>query len=396
MLRPMRHLAAPLAAALSLLALAGCEQEPTYLDGLPSRPPSGGWIEVVPGGDTVCARGTPYRFFARGGDPHKVIIDFQGGGACWNDATCGFADSLFSDTSGSLAEFTTYIDDGVLGGIFDPDGPFRDYTIIHIPYCTGDIHWGNARVEYADGLTIEHKGFVNASTALDWIYTRYETPETILVSGCSAGAYGAALHSAYVADHYPDARIAVLADSGAGIITDSFLMDSLPNWNAEAALPPFIPELQVPLTELTLPDLYVSIGNHFPDMRMAQTATAYDADQIFFYTAMGGRSEDWPGLYRASLSSIEGALPSFRSYVPPGSVHCVSIYSLFDTRVVNGVALSDWTTQLVEGETIPDSVACEGADCCIDPACDACLAGSGDAWCRFCDLWPPLWSECAP
>lgn len=384
-----------LACTALLVVLAGCESEPTYDDDLPPPPMAGEWIAIEPGGETVCARGTDYRFFVRGGDPSKVIIDFQGGGACWNDTTCGFIGALFSDSTGELDEFTEAIDAGVLGGLFANEGPFADYTIIHIPYCTGDIHWGNARVEYADDLVIEHKGFVNATTALDWIYSRYPSPDTVLVSGCSAGAYGAALHSAYVAQQYPDATISVLADSGAGIITDSFLEESLPNWNAEEALPSFVPGLDRPLTELSLPDLYIRIGQAFPDMRMSQTATAYDADQIFFYTAMGGAPEDWPGLFRDSLARIETELPSFRSYVPPGPVHCVTPYTLFEEREVNGVRLDEWTRQLVEGETAPESQSCEGAECCDDSACDACRAGLSAPYCRFCNSWPPSWSECA-
>ena len=383
---------------LSAFVLVACESEPVYDDDLPGRPPAGEWIEVVPGGDTICARGTEYRFFVRGGDPSRVIIDFQGGGACWNDTTCGFADSLFSDDAGDLPTFLGLLEDGVLGGIFDDaEGrQFRDWTIVHVPYCTGDIHWGNSRVEYADGLTIEHRGYVNASTALEWVYERYPDPSRVLVSGCSAGAYGAALHSAYVADHYGGAQIAVLADSGAGIITDTFLEDSLPNWNAQPALPPFIPSLQRPLTELSLVDLYIAIGEAFPDMRMAQTAAQYDADQIFFYTAMGGSPADWTPRFRESLARIRAALPNFTAYVPPGSVHCATPYPYFHERSVNGVALSSWTRDLVEGDAIPDMVACEGAECCSDPVCDACLAGEGGAHCRFCDTWPPGYSECVP
>ena len=46
------------------------------------------WKAVeVPGG--VCADGSPYRFYVSPGDPRKVVIDFQGGGACWDQATCG-------------------------------------------------------------------------------------------------------------------------------------------------------------------------------------------------------------------------------------------------------------------------------------------------------------------
>lgn len=387
-----------IAAFASALLLVACESGPTYDDTLPGRPTVGEWIEVVPGGDTICARGTPFRFFVRGGDPNRVIIDFAGGGACWDDATCGFADALFHDNAGDLPGFLQLLDDGVIGGIFDDSEgrAFRDYTIIHIPYCTGDIHWGNATVEYASGLTIQHRGYANASTALDWVYSRYPDAQRILVSGCSAGAYGAALHSAYVAQQYPDASIAVLADSGAGIITDSFLADSLPNWNAQPALPPFIPELQRSLTDLSLVDLYTAIGNHFPEMRMAQTAAQFDADQIFFYTAMGGNPADWTPRFRASLEAIAAASPNFRAYVPPGSVHCATVYPYFHEREVNGVRLADWTRQLVEGETLPDTVACEGAECCNDPVCDECLAteGAAGAHCRFCNSWPPAYAGC--
>ncbi len=386
----MRHVALCLA-----LLLIACEGEPTYTDGLPGRPPVGSWIEVAPGGDTICSRGTEYRFFVRGGDPSRVIIDFQGGGACWDASNCSAAGSLFNDAVGPLSSFTGLIDDGTLGGIFDPDAELADWTIVHIPYCTGDIHWGNARTEYGPDLTIEHRGYVNASAVLEWVYARYPDPDRVFVSGCSAGAYGAALHSAYIADHYTEASVAVLADGGSGIVTDDFLTASLPNWNAQPALPPWIESLQVPLDELSLPDLYIGIGQYYPDLRMAQTATNWDKDQIFYYVAMGGDAADWSSQFRASLDRIQSTIPNFRAYVPPGSVHCATPYPYFHERTVNGVALSEWTRQLAEEDAMPSTVACEGEACCQDPVCDACLAGDTRPHCRFCDTWIPGYAtEC--
>ena len=45
----------------------------------PNDPPpeTGRWAEYLPGGDTVCSRGGDYRFYVRGGDPNKVIVDFE-------------------------------------------------------------------------------------------------------------------------------------------------------------------------------------------------------------------------------------------------------------------------------------------------------------------------------
>ena len=41
----------------------------------------GGWMKVFAGGGTRCARGGPYAFWIRKGDPQRLLIFFQGGGA---------------------------------------------------------------------------------------------------------------------------------------------------------------------------------------------------------------------------------------------------------------------------------------------------------------------------
>lgn len=406
----MRHpnrgldlVAFPALALAALSSLAGCDEgPPPPTDGLPDPPAAGTWIAIEPGGDTICSRGTDYRFFVRGGRSDRVVIDFQGGGACWDEVTCGAAGALdlFSDDVGTLDQFTAWIAANGQGGYLsdDAENPFRDWTIVHVPYCTGDIHWGDAAATYgeADPMTIQHRGFVNASAALDWTYARFTNPANVFVSGCSAGAYGAVLHSAYIANHYPSARVSVFADSGAGIITSSFLEDSLPNWNAQPNLPSFVPGLDVPLTELSLADLYIRIGQRFPAMRLAQTNTNYDQDQVFFYTAMGGTATDWPGEMRGSHDSIAAATSNFTSYVPGGSVHCAGIYPIFQERTVGGVSLVDWTEQLATGETMPARVVCEGAECCDDPICEECASSSMPAtYCQFCRDWPGSWPECA-
>ena len=42
-----------------------------------------GWNVIEPAGDTVCSDFSPYRFFVRPGDKDKLMVFFQGGGACW-------------------------------------------------------------------------------------------------------------------------------------------------------------------------------------------------------------------------------------------------------------------------------------------------------------------------
>ena len=61
---------------------------------------------------------------------------------------------------------------GYSPGFYDldnPDNPFNGWTLVHIPYCTGDIHWGDNVVEYTDDLTIHHKGQVNFKVVMEWV-----------------------------------------------------------------------------------------------------------------------------------------------------------------------------------------------------------------------------------
>src|SRR5947207_2143905 len=98
---------------------------------------------IKPGAPTICSRGTEYAYFVIPGAKDKVIIEFEGGGACWDQKTCGFASSLFKETVDiekhmvDLAGSQTWYDHA------NPNHPMKDWTHVFIPYCTGDIHWGD-------------------------------------------------------------------------------------------------------------------------------------------------------------------------------------------------------------------------------------------------------------
>ena len=363
----------------------------------PNDPPPerGRWAEYLPGGDTVCSRGGDYRFYVRGGDPDKVIVDFEGGGACWDAFTCSIADSIFKDSVRPIADFTSVIESGALDGLYadhGEDDPFKDWTLIHIPYCTGDIHWGDATQTYREDLTIEHKGFVNVQAVFSWLQSQFEAPSNLFVTGCSAGAYGAALHSAYLSELYPMSKMAVIADSGAGVITQDFLERSLPNWNAEANIPQWIEGLQRPAVDLSLSEIYIEIANALPEARFSQYTSAFDADQRFYFTAMGGEPSQWHPQMTSSLASIESATGNFRSYIAPGPMHCIIPYGFMYDRVTETtdgeVPFLEWMVDFVRGD-LPDTATCTGESCYDDFVCEGCLNGSDtQRYCGFCQGWP--------
>ncbi len=252
------------------------------------------------------------------------------------------------------------------------ENPFAEYWHVVVPYCTGDIHWGNATVEYEGDspVTIHHRGAVNTRSVLDWVYEQFEAPDRMLVTGCSAGSYGSALWSTHVMHHYPDTQVLQFGDSGAGVITDSFFRESFPSWNALEAFPSWIPSLDPAMVdplELQLDEFYIRAANAYPTQRMSQYNTYIDENQTFFFVAMGGSgAEEWSSRMRASVAAIEEGAENFYSFMPSGEQHCILGADNFYTVDAGGVLLTDWLAELEDGGS-PASAACPDDTACRAP-----------------------------
>ncbi len=318
------------------------------------------WETVVPGGDTICSDGSPYRFFVHRGDPAKLLIEFEGGGACWSGSTCEadvYNRSVISDPE--VARQT-----GQLQGIYDrtnPANPLKDFTHVYIPYCTGDLHWGNSATRYSglagNTYVIQHKGATNASAALNWAGANVAAPSQLVVAGCSAGGYGAALWSAKIARAYPGARMVELADSAAGVVPEGFFATPFQSWNVADAWPDFIPGLAldgIDPAALSLPKLYTSIAGFYPTASFSQFNVRADSVQIFFYALSKGTISatdaiDWSAKMVSNVEQISAENPNFRAYLAGGSEHCVINRPSFYTQAVGGKKFSDWVTTLLSG-----------------------------------------------
>jgi len=342
-------------AVLSLMVLAAGivlaqDSPPTVAD-----LPEGEWSTFTPEG-AMCARGTPYSFFVRPADPAKLMVYFQGGGACWNGFSCQ-PGGPFDDSVGTVEE-----EIGSYHGIFNasnPANPIADYSIVFVPYCTADVHTGEAQRDFTvfgSTVPIQFNGVANARTALNWAYTNYQSPESVLVTGSSAGAYGAIYHAASVFTQYPDADHVVLGDAGVGVSTGSF--DGFDVWNLAANLPADEAFSGAQGTSLTN-GLYTGVSELFPDARLAQYTTYADDVQVLFYRFMSGSPADWTTGMVSQLEALN-LLPNFRSFIGWGNSHTILASPLFYQMQVDGVSFRDWFAELVNGE-LPETVAC--TDC---------------------------------
>ena len=103
---------------------------------------------------TGCAfsyqNGEAYKFYYKPGDDKRLLIYFNGGGACWDNNTC--LASLKIGPQPTYNPTITQNNDPVSsGGILDTnniENPFKDYSMVFLPYCTGDIHIGSKNTVY--------------------------------------------------------------------------------------------------------------------------------------------------------------------------------------------------------------------------------------------------------
>lgn len=309
-----------------------------------------GWRQVKPGGDTLCARGDAYSFLVRPGDPQKVLVSFAGGGACWDDLTCD-NDKIFTDT----AEKTFHQVENQ-AGIYDlrnKNNPYKNWTHVFIPYCTGDVHVGSSDTTYTrpDNTTfvIHHRGGVNSKAALRWLRENYNTATEINVDGCSAGSYASIVWAPTLAENYPQAKIVQFGDSGAGVSDSLFF----PQWRLDQSLPSWIPALdpaRIDWEKLTIVDIYKAVASHYPKASFSQFNHHQDRVQILYYAAMGGNGLDWTSRMFSNMEDTANSSPNFRYYVAPGKNHCSMNNSRFYNTTVDGVPLHNWLTQKISGQ----------------------------------------------
>jgi hypothetical protein len=190
------------------------------------------WEKVAPPG-AVCGNGSQYKFFVRRTSSPNLLFFFEGGGACWDYDTCSGRDGVLGAANPNgiaddyMVQFTAKYVSPLVNGA-DPGLPFRsrtdlvtkDWNIVYLPYCTGDVHIGNNAAIYSDPQGIEppltwyHAGFANTSAAISWTRQAFGIPAKLLVTGFSAG--GTATTAAYwfVRNGLAPARSYLLDDSG--------------------------------------------------------------------------------------------------------------------------------------------------------------------------------------
>lgn len=316
-----------------------------------------------------------FNFFFQPGDEDKLLVFFNGGGACWNNETC--VGSLFLSNipdnrptyNPSMYQENTPVN---AGGIFDnddPQNPFASWSKVFIPYCTGDIHIGSNDYTYTDvngavtgfpgaPVTVQHRGFDNFMAVREWLkryyYHNTTQPSKMLVAGSSAGGYGATINFPYLKSAFPFAKASLFSDAAAGILSTGFVDTTFTfdqPWLVEDTLPPMFSQFLGAYDAATLNQNMVSLlASTYPTSRFAQYSTAYDGVQVLFYKVSseidaGNRNPltwalnetdfplfvDWNEQMSSSYNYLDQILPNYQYFIGEGDAHTV----LTNTYVVD-------------------------------------------------------------
>lgn len=276
----------------------------------------------------------------------KLAIYMEGGGACFNAVTCATATSSPKPpTPGTGGEFSET----------DQRNPYIDFTWIWIPYCTGDVHLGHITQQFS-GQNRNFVGHLNLGLILDRAVATWPTLDHLVVTGESAGGFGAASNFYFVRSHWPGdkAKKAAVVDDSGPIIDDQALAPCLVEkwrkaWDINASLPAGCPCIS---NKGGLVSAWTWTMNQLPNDGVGLISSINDATiSTFFSFGDANCRLPVPGSYKNLPGGLERlAAMGVPVYMIPGNVHThTGSQSAFYTKEVNGTYLYKWVGEVING-----------------------------------------------
>lgn len=163
-------------------------------------------VQLAPQTGAVCGNGSPYKFFVnRVPNTRNTIVYMEGGGACWDHASCSGQAGIRGarNPDGIPDDYMALLNPGasLVSPFVTRVSPFdavktQNWNMVYVPYCTGDIYSGDRVAVYEDPtgqsapLVWHHNGVRNTRAVVGWLKDNLPRPTQMLSTGCSAGGAG--------------------------------------------------------------------------------------------------------------------------------------------------------------------------------------------------------------
>ena len=279
---------------------------------LKKDPTIGKWYRVS---DSVMkdSEGHGYHALFRKGSENKVMIYFAGGGVSINEETAR------DDTYNTKMVFPDLLANTTMnmGGLASTteDSPFGSWTMILFPYATGDFHSGTGEFHYTDKdgkeKILYHNGYVNYTAAMKQIMEKagIEDADTVLVTGYSAGGWGAALLADDIySNYFPNAANKnVLVDSSMALY-DGWYDTAVNVWKVPESI-----SANIKSDNLTMDMLRALRQKYGDDIHLLYGTSTRDGDlakvQNYFQNGIMDVDESVADVYQQTLKE---AIPQFK------------------------------------------------------------------------------------
>ncbi len=248
-------------------------------------------------------------------------------------------------------------------GIFDYDdtrNPVKDWNIVFVPYCTGDIHAGTKTNAIVAEVPENQQfvGYLNIGHYLERIIPTFQDVTHVLLAGDSAGGYGVSFNYDRVAQAFGSIKVILLNDSGP-LFRDDYLGHCIQKiwrdtWDLNSILPSNCIDCNIQSDGGGLYQLYPFLFNEYPVRNFGLISSEQDAD-IQFYFGFGEENCSNPysytgikfqnGLYDLKNNVLDGN--GWRTFILPGDEHTWLSTRLYNTYSVDNVLLTDWLDELL-------------------------------------------------
>ena len=319
---------------------------------LKGEPETGKWYEVEVDG-TQSSDGSEWHGIFKKGTENKVVVYFFGGGVSITPETSEGGKQFYATTM--LAQ--DFVAEGGISSNAEIN-PFKDWSFLVVPYATGDFHAGTG--VYQGKKTVYHTGYSNYAAFVEQIKPYVGEPDTLLVTGFSAGGFAASLLADDVIDRFPSAKnITVCVDSSL-LLYDGWHETAVNLWQSPKSISDRLTTDNLVLDSLTA--LYEKRGDTvkilFDCSYRDDTLQQY---QAYIRTGAMEKSKENGDLFRKDLagmvSGLQKNIPGVGIYIwkhaedaeTRNTQHTIISGNVFDT-LEDGISVADWIFSAVNGD----------------------------------------------
>jgi len=311
-------------ALLLAAALVACSQEddgargPRPIEGLAT----GAW-SWVPIEGAACEDGSPTGVAVSPGPGPDLVFFLNGGGACWDWLTCYVVDLATRGPFGE-AEFEALGSSRLPGSILDralPGNPYADATLVFVPYCTGDVHTGRRVATYTGpegSRDYHHVGRLNLEAALPRLAATFPAPRRLVVTGASAGGFGALVNYGLFRETWPAADGVLVDDSGPPLVGGAVPAGILGAWKQRWGVEDVLAPLCGVDCAAGFGPLFRLYTERYPGDRFALLSTLRDSVISGYFQLTGPEFE---AALRATVAEELEPLPGVAAFLVAGDGH---------------------------------------------------------------------------